>query len=261
MNLLINDSPLIVLPHLAMIIGPDEALLLQQLYFRLKNQGVKREGETWYCQSYERWQMQIPFWGISKIKKLFLKLEKMDLVISTQKYNTFYVDRTKWYRINYKKLDTLLIAHEVPNGTVNVSADTLPKSQLERLQGSNEAPTKRKEIEDVKEDITESQYIDEIIDYLNKKAHKAYKKNKRTNRRLIKARLDEGFTVEDCKIVIDEQVSRWLFDLHMNQFLRPSTLFHPDKFEGYLMAGMKSKGLLSDGIKPVVLDFSAGEEW
>lgn len=43
MKLLINESPLLVLPSLALLIGVDEAILLQQLNFRLNHQGVERK--------------------------------------------------------------------------------------------------------------------------------------------------------------------------------------------------------------------------
>ena len=97
MNLLIHESPLLILPILAHQTGLDEAILLQQLHFRLKHQGQERDESLWYCQTYTNWTKQLPFWNESKIKCLFIKLEKDWLVKSTDKYNTFFVDRTKWY--------------------------------------------------------------------------------------------------------------------------------------------------------------------
>lgn len=67
MRPLVNDAPLLIYPQLAMAIGLEEAVLLQQLHFRLHHQGVTRDGEIWYSQSYEHWQKQFPFWGIQKI--------------------------------------------------------------------------------------------------------------------------------------------------------------------------------------------------
>ncbi|MEK4384590.1 hypothetical protein MKZ25_02185 [Solibacillus sp. FSL W7-1464] len=54
MKPLVNDAPLLIYPQLAMAIGLEEAVMLQQLHFRLHHQGVTRDGEVWYCQSYER---------------------------------------------------------------------------------------------------------------------------------------------------------------------------------------------------------------
>ena len=73
----------------------------------------------------------------------------------------------------------------------------------------------------------------DIVEYLNKKANKNYKHNSDKTRRFIDARLNEGFTLEDFKKVIDNKCRSWLNDERMNQYLRPETLFGT-KFESYL---------------------------
>lgn len=75
----------------------------------------------------------------------------------------------------------------------------------------------------------------EIVDYLNAKAGTHYKASTASTHRLIKARLNEGFTIEDFKAVIDKKCSEWLNNSKMEQYLRPETLFGT-KFEGYLNA-------------------------
>lgn len=74
----------------------------------------------------------------------------------------------------------------------------------------------------------------EIIDYLNSKTNSNYTYKSKSTNSMIKARLEEGFTVEDFKTVIDKKTSEWLDDPKMSAYLRPSTLFAPSKFEGYL---------------------------
>jgi uncharacterized phage protein (TIGR02220 family) len=73
----------------------------------------------------------------------------------------------------------------------------------------------------------------EIITYLNTKTSRNYKHNTKPTTAKIKARLAEGFTVDDFKKVIDIKVSEWLNDANMQKYLRPETLFG-SKFEGYL---------------------------
>lgn len=73
-----------------------------------------------------------------------------------------------------------------------------------------------------------------VIDYLNQQAGTNYRKSGQASQRIIKARLKEGFTVDDCKKVIDNKVKQWGNDDRMNKYLRPSTLFQASKFEGYL---------------------------
>lgn len=75
--------------------------------------------------------------------------------------------------------------------------------------------------------------IKTIINYLNEKACKKFKATTPKTKSCIKARLKEGFSVEDFKTVIDIKTSQWLQDERMNSYLRPETLFGT-KFESYL---------------------------
>ena len=93
-----------------------------------------------------------------------------------------------------------------------------------------------------KETLPNNKYIDTelnnkylyIVGYLNEKAGTAFKSTSKTTQKLIKARLDDGFSVEDFKTVIDNQCAKWKGN-EWSQYLRPSTLFG-NKFENYLNA-------------------------
>ena len=74
--------------------------------------------------------------------------------------------------------------------------------------------------------------VKEIVDYLNQAAGTNYKSGTGKTVRSIKARLNEGFTVDDFKAVIDKKVSEWRGS-DMEKYIRPETLFG-SKFEGYL---------------------------
>lgn len=86
---------------------------------------------------------------------------------------------------------------------------------------------------DQKEQSKDSIPYEEIVMYLNEKTRKSYKHKTAKTRNLIKARFNDGFTLDDFKQVIDIKSSQWLKDSHMSQYLRPETLFGT-KFEGYL---------------------------
>ncbi|OFJ78410.1 alpha/beta hydrolase [Staphylococcus sp. HMSC056G08] len=73
----------------------------------------------------------------------------------------------------------------------------------------------------------------QVIDYLNKRTGKQYKHTTKKTQSLIRARIKEGFSLDDFKQVIDNMSDQWLEDKKMNQYLRPETLFGT-KFEGYL---------------------------
>lgn len=91
---------------------------------------------------------------------------------------------------------------------------------------------KEKEKREDKDIYTPAPYS-EIVDYLNEKCGTAYRSKSKKTQDCIKARLNEGFTVDDFKKVIDNKVAEWLHDEKMCKFLRPETLFG-NKFEGYL---------------------------
>lgn len=71
-----------------------------------------------------------------------------------------------------------------------------------------------------------------IISFLNSTTGSKYKASTDKTRRLIAARLAEGFTVDDFKAVITKKAKEWQ-GTDMAQYLRPETLFGT-KFEGYL---------------------------
>jgi uncharacterized phage protein (TIGR02220 family) len=73
----------------------------------------------------------------------------------------------------------------------------------------------------------------DIIEYLNNKTNRSYNYKAKKNQEMIKARFNEGYTIEDFKKVIDNKCSDWLNDDKMNEYLRPETLFS-NKFDGYL---------------------------
>lgn len=81
----------------------------------------------------------------------------------------------------------------------------------------------------------------DVIDYLNQQTGKHYKSTTKKNQTVIRARTDEGFTLDDFKRVIDNKVSEWK-STNMEKYLRPETLFGT-KFEGYLNQEVQSDGM------------------
>ena len=88
-------------------------------------------------------------------------------------------------------------------------------------------------INNIEEDkIDDNVIINNIVDYLNQKAGTHYKSTTPKTKKFIKARLNEKFTEDDFKVVIDKKCNEWL-GTDMEQYLRPETLFGT-KFESYL---------------------------
>jgi hypothetical protein len=108
-KLLINESPLIILPSLAAALGGvEEALFLQQVHYWLTVAGHERDGCKWIYNSYPDWQAQLPFWSTDTIRRIVGKLKGRGILRTSQQYNRLAVDRTNWYTIDYDALNALL---------------------------------------------------------------------------------------------------------------------------------------------------------
>ena len=117
-KLLLDEKPLMILPQLAVKIGLNEAIILQQIHYWLlhyeKKQSQKhfRDGYWWVYNTYEMWKENFPFWSVATIKRALTKLRKPapgrnPLLIATSKYNQKKYDKTLWYRIDYEALEAL----------------------------------------------------------------------------------------------------------------------------------------------------------
>jgi uncharacterized phage protein (TIGR02220 family) len=90
-------------------------------------------------------------------------------------------------------------------------------------------------VNDNKKKASPSDEIITILEDLNKrtKSKKGFSPSTQCNQDLIRARMSEGFTVENFITVNEKKVKQWLHDPEMAQYLRPATLYS-NKFEGYL---------------------------
>lgn len=95
-----------------------------------------------------------------------------------------------------------------------------------------------------------------IVEYLNEKAGTHYRPASKSTQGHIKARLAEGYTVEDFKTVIDKKVKEWK-ETPFEKYLRPETLFG-SKFEGYLN-GNVSPGKTGGGT--AIPDYGSPEDF
>ncbi|MFD1707343.1 conserved phage C-terminal domain-containing protein [Siminovitchia sediminis] len=227
-NLLIQEHPVMIIPSLAVKVGVNEAVVLQQMHYWVKRSTYNRDGRKWVYNTYSQWQEQLPFWSESSLRRTINSLEKKGLVLSAM-FNQAKMDQTKWYTLDYEKLDEV----------IGEDQDGQPPVEGELVSGSILAPEPlsltRPIPETTTETTTEKIHIpfSEVVDYLNAKTGSSYKPSTRKTRELIRARWNEGFTLEDMKKVIDLKTKEWLHDPHWRNYLRPETLFGT-KFESYL---------------------------
>jgi len=129
-KLLIDEKPLQVLPGLAVAIGLNEAIALQQVHFWLT--GAKendasnkfQDGKWWVYNTYQEWQAtNFPFWSVHTIQRVFLSLEERGLLISEQLEKAKYC-RRKWYTIDYeafRELEQTFRTRQI--GTIDADQD------------------------------------------------------------------------------------------------------------------------------------------
>ena len=129
------------------------------------------------------------------------------------------------------------------DGTVNSTV-----SELEILQSGTVNNTVS-ELEILQTNKTNNNKIDnnnnkllickEVISYLNLKAKKNFKVDTASHQKFIKARLKEGYALEDFKKVVDIMVAKWK-GTEYEQYLQPQTLFG-NKMDNYLNQPMPQK--------------------
>lgn len=241
-NLLIDDYPILVLPALASEIGLNEAIVLQQMHYWLKKSNHNYDGRRWIYNSFPEWQKHFPFWSVMTIKRAVYSLEKQNLLY-VGNYNKAKFDKTKWYSINYEKLEGMKRpSHQ--NDTTNVSKrnDGVYQNDTTNTRDYTEITTETTNNNILSGNPTASRIpYKEIVDYLNEKTGKNFKHKTAKTRKFIEARWNQDFRLDDFKKVIDVKTDEWL-NTDSDKYLRPETLFGT-KFEGYLNQKTKSTGM------------------
>lgn len=111
-NLLYDEQPIVIDRTLSKLLGLNEAIVLQQIHYWLKINEKKKQnfydGRYWTYNSAKEWQENdFEFWSLKTIQRTFSNLEDQGILI-VGNYNPDRRDRTKWYSINYDKLDQLV---------------------------------------------------------------------------------------------------------------------------------------------------------
>lgn len=174
------------------------------------------DGYYWVYNSITSWQEFYPYATQKQIRTALAKLRDEGYIL-TANYNKAPFDKTLWYTITDKAIDMLNNEN---------STNYIPSA------GNTPAETHQS----VKEEKYKDE-IKEIIEYLNNKVGCRFRATSESNNKYIRARLNEGFTIDDFKTVVDNQVANWK-NTEWEQYLRPSTLFG-NKFENYLNAKIK----------------------
>ena len=167
-SLLIQESPLTVQPNLAVLIGLNEAIFLQQLqYWISREAGICDEyGRRWIYNTVKQWNVQFPFWSESTIKRTIKSLEDQEVMISTVIGNSY--NKTKAYTINYELIEELSkkIVHRQFQASIEsvdrrISAPPPMREKMEYTEEASDPDVMQQEYEvtDISEDDTEGQKV------------------------------------------------------------------------------------------------------
>jgi hypothetical protein len=149
---LLKEKPILAYPRLAHVLGVNEAIILQQIFFYVKINERKHKplhfhnGKWWVYNSYKQWRDQhFPWLTPRGVQNIILKLETKGLIVSCQGLNNPQ-DRRKWYTIDFKKLDEFLVTSKIDSAqtarptdiectsNMHESADVYTESTTEKTQ-------------------------------------------------------------------------------------------------------------------------------
>ena len=115
-RLLISGPPLQVLPTLAVHVGLNEAIVLQQIHYWISRESAKViGGRPWVYNTFQQWKSQFPFWSEKTIRRTLASLQEKNLIVA-ENHNANKFDQTKWYTLNYDALSDLEKSMQAPSG-------------------------------------------------------------------------------------------------------------------------------------------------
>jgi len=258
MSLLLKVKPLVISPMLAMRIGINEAIVLQQICYWLEDTtaGIEYDGKRWVYNSINAWNEQFPWWTAKTIQRTVSSLKKMGLIYVEQLKKRQH-DQTNYYAINYASplltdTDNLSLSRETICPNRKGQSVPMDKVNLSQSIGSN-CPNVTENTTEITTEITTTPSCQvaaqpddewslvnrsrEVLRHLNKVTG-AKHTEAQSSMGHIKSRLKDGFTVEELCLVVDYKHVHWE-GTEEYQYMRPKTLFIPGNLPGYLQSASK----------------------
>lgn len=199
-------------------------LLYGEITALCSKEGYCWAGNDYFAKKYKTTKKTISRWINSLKDRGYIKVR------ITYKENTKEVDKRLIIISNSYPID------EKVNTSCQKSDYPIDKKE-ERCRQKSKYPMDKKVIDNninINNINYKLNYIySRVIDYLNQKTSKNFKSTTQKTKKLIQARINDGFSLEDFKKVIDTKTKEWINDKTMSRYLRPETLFG-NKFEGYL---------------------------
>jgi len=195
-------------------------LLFDRLELSLKNGWHDKEGNVFQYYTNEQLMIDLNCNSNNTIIKIKKELKDAGLMTEVRQGmnlpNRIYLDA-----LNGSVESTFQEVQKVHPGSA--------KSAFQEVQKVHTIKTENTKIENNNNKLL---ICKEVISYLNLKAKKNFKVDTASHQKFIKARLKEGYVLEDFKKVVDIMVAKWK-GTEYEQYLQPQTLFG-NKMDNYL---------------------------
>jgi hypothetical protein len=202
-------------------------LLFDRLELSLKNGWHDKEGNVFQYYTNEQLMIDLNFNSNNTIIKIKKELKDAGLMTEVRQGmnlpNRIYLDA-----LNGSVESTFQEVQKVHPGSA--------KSAFHEVQKVHTIKTENTKTENNNNKLS---ICKEVISYLNLKANKNFKVDTASHQKFIKARLKEGYVLEDFKKVVDIMVAKWQ-GTEYEQYLQPQTLFG-NKMDNYLNQPMPRK--------------------
>ncbi|MBS3894873.1 conserved phage C-terminal domain-containing protein [Serratia marcescens] len=252
MSLLLPSRPIVVIPELAMRVGLNEAMLLQQVHYWATEttSGIEHDGRRWVYNTIAEWMEQFPFLSESSIKRAFASL-KAQGVIYVEKLSSDPRDKTNFYAINYAHH---VLSHEVKLTSCNGSNCTdatgqnepMQKVKMRRCNGPKrtalhtEITTEKKEPPLTPPPVDnpgagQNQTAGEVFCLLNSLTGAKTRPDQQALRAILE-RLADGYSQTELELVAEHRTDQLLNNAELAHMLAPNRLFAADSFGAYLVA-------------------------
>lgn len=130
-KLLLDEPPLLIVPSLANKLGVNEAIILQQFHYWVQKSNKIHDEKKWIYNTYDGWHEQFTFLSIATIRRTITHLENLGILI-TANYNRKGFDKTKWYSIDYEKLEKTVSSPSAQNEQTRCSNWADGSAQIEQ---------------------------------------------------------------------------------------------------------------------------------
>lgn len=202
---------------------PSAALLNQMIYW--SDRTSRKDG--YFYKSYNEWYEELHLTEY-QVRRATKKLKSFGFVDTALKKANGAP--TLHYKVDTKEVSEWILK-KLQNGNLRNSRMDSEETQESLTEITTKTTTEITNNNILSPSSTAYPYKD-VINYLNQQTGKHYKSTTKKNQTVIRARTDEGFTLDDFKQVVNNKVAEWK-GTDMEKYLRPETLFGT-KFEGYL---------------------------